>query len=165
MTYWLCQPNKLSRITIAVSALLFSLILVTGSYPFWQLNVMLSLVFYLTYTLLKFHAQMPIALIVRNNEWRCLTKTTINSYYLKTGYVLGHIAVIDLVDDSTNKPHRLFLLSWDVNSSSLAQSATWNQLRTTLKYAKGPQRRPFLSQKKPESEQTVVKDLFLKNGL
>jgi len=165
MTYWLCQPNKLSRITIAVSALLFSLILATGSYPFWQLIVMFSLVFYLTYTLLKFHAQMPFALIVRDNEWRCLTKTTINSYYLKTGYVLGHFAVIDLVDETMDKPHRLFLLSWDVNNSSHAQSASWNQLRTTLKYAKGPQTRPFIFRKKPESEQTVVKDLFLKNGL
>lgn len=155
MIYWLCQPSSRSRSAIMLCASILLMFVILGPYVAWHIISILVLLFYMTYQLLSHHSQLPIALSVKDEEWRCYYGDNIRSYELSKGFVLGPLALIDFFNSESQKSMRLVLFQWDILSSTEA-GASWLQLGTMLKYSKGPHQRPF-------SE--TNKGWFLKNGL
>lgn len=155
MIYWLCQPNSRSRSAIILTASVFLVFVMFGSYAIWQLTSVFFLVAYMTYQLLSHHGQLPLALSVRDEDWRCHYREKVMNYQLRKGFALGPLALIDLFDSESQESMRLVILKWDITPSSQA-GASWQQLGTMLKYAQGPLKRPF-----SESNNAW----FYKNGL
>lgn len=134
MIFWPCQDSPTSRRLL--TSVVFAALLITWNSELLVVTQLLSNLFFLywLWTCHEVRIRRPVAISFNNGHWKCHYLSGITEYQLRTGYVLGFIAMLELrCQQQPETKYCLWLLYWDIPKSIHQASGNWNQLRTLIR--------------------------------